>query len=73
MDALSTPPWYHSHPSCGPRLRLGDPVALLPILSFALLKFSRHVARFVVRSGFEVGHMPLGWAVLGPHNCLPTK
>ncbi|PNH09698.1 Centrosomal protein [Tetrabaena socialis] len=35
-------------------LRLGDPVALLPLLSFALLKFSRHVARFIVRSGFEL-------------------
>lgn len=39
-------------------------MALLPILSFALLKFSRHVARFVVRSGFEVGQTPLGWVVL---------
>ncbi|EFJ49378.1 hypothetical protein VOLCADRAFT_89740 [Volvox carteri f. nagariensis] len=34
-------------------LRLGDPVALLPLLNFTLLKFSRHVARFIVRHGFE--------------------
>ncbi|KAG2435127.1 hypothetical protein HXX76_007212 [Chlamydomonas incerta] len=35
-------------------LRLGDPVALLPLLSFTLLKFSRHVARYIVRNGFEL-------------------
>ncbi|GIL45501.1 hypothetical protein Vafri_2721 [Volvox africanus] len=35
-------------------LRLGDPVALLPLFNFTLLKFSRHVARFIVRHGFEL-------------------
>ncbi|GFR40196.1 hypothetical protein Agub_g756 [Astrephomene gubernaculifera] len=35
-------------------LRLGDPVAFLPLLSYSLLKFSRLVARFIVRNGFEL-------------------
>ncbi|GIL72177.1 hypothetical protein Vretimale_340 [Volvox reticuliferus] len=35
-------------------LRLGDPVALLPLFNFTLLKFSRHVARFIVQHGFEL-------------------
>ncbi|GLI64159.1 hypothetical protein VaNZ11_007344 [Volvox africanus] len=35
-------------------LRLGDPVALLQLFNFTLLKFSRHVARFIVRHGFEL-------------------
>ena len=37
------------------RLRLGDPVALLPLLHFILLKFSRHVAQCIHKAGYEVG------------------
>lgn len=44
--------WFHCYGAR--RLRLGDPVALLPLLNFALLKFSKHVARTIVQSGFEV-------------------
>lgn len=36
------------------RLMLGDPVAALPILSFALLKYSRHVAAYCLTAGVEV-------------------
>lgn len=36
------------------RLMLGDPLASLPILNFALLKYSRHVAAYVVAVGGEV-------------------
>ncbi len=36
------------------RLKLGDPAALLPLLHFVLLKFSRHVATTVAAAGYEV-------------------
>lgn len=36
---------------------LGDPLAALPILNFALLKYSRHVAAYVVAMGGEVREM----------------
>ena len=40
---------------CAPRsLRLGDPVAFLPVLHFALLKFSKHVALAIVTTGVQV-------------------
>lgn len=35
-------------------VRLGDPVALLPLMNHALLKFSRHVAKHIAQCGFEV-------------------
>eukprot|EP00798_Chlamydomonas_sp_ICE-L_P004811 gene4811-34565_t len=35
-------------------LRLGDPVAHLPLLHFILLKFSRHVACHIANSSFEL-------------------
>ncbi|KAL6745505.1 Centrosomal spindle body, CEP44-domain-containing protein, partial [Haematococcus lacustris] len=35
-------------------LRLGDPVALLPLLHFVLLKFSRHVAQCIHKAGYEL-------------------
>jgi hypothetical protein len=35
---------------------LGDPLASLPILNFALLKYSRHVAAHIVAVGGEVWH-----------------
>jgi len=41
-------------PLLADRLRLGDPVALLPLLNFSLLKFSKHVARSISQAGFEV-------------------
>ncbi len=61
------------------RLRLGDPVAFLPLLSFTLLKFSRHVARFILRNGYEVstaavsrtGHKCCGPAVNVTDPLLP--
>jgi hypothetical protein len=43
-----------SAPRAPGRLRLGDPVALLPLLNFSLLKFSKHVARSISQAGFEV-------------------
>jgi len=33
---------------------LGDPLASLPILNFALLKYSRHVAAYILSVGVEV-------------------
>jgi len=33
---------------------LGDPLAVLPILNFALLKYSRHVAAFIMGKGIQV-------------------
>ncbi|MEW5302425.1 MAG: hypothetical protein WDW36_005212 [Sanguina aurantia] len=35
-------------------VRLGDPVALLPLLNHSLLKFSRHVAKHITQCGFEL-------------------
>jgi hypothetical protein len=37
------------------RLSLGDPLAALPVLHFALLKYSRHVAAFILQKGVQVG------------------
>jgi len=34
--------------------RLGDPVALLPVLNHVLFKYSPRVARAVIAHGFEV-------------------
>ena len=42
---------YHN-PVSARRLKLGDPAMLLPILHFALLTFSPHVAAFVSERGF---------------------
>ena len=39
---------------CTRRLRTGDPAALLPIIHYVLLRFSRHVALDVAASGYEV-------------------
>lgn len=36
-------------------LRLGDPIASLPLLNHVLLKSSKHVAHTVAQSGYEVG------------------
>ena len=36
------------------RLRTGDPAAILPIIHYVLLRFSRHVALDVAASGYEV-------------------
>lgn len=36
------------------RLRLGDPVALLPLLHYTLLRFSKHVAQCIARAGYQV-------------------
>lgn len=35
-------------------MMLGDPLASLPILNFALLKYSRHVAAYCITAGVEV-------------------
>ncbi|KAK9810129.1 hypothetical protein WJX72_005236 [[Myrmecia] bisecta] len=35
-------------------IRLGDPVALLPLLNYVLVKFSRHVAQAIVSNGYEL-------------------
>lgn len=35
------------------RLRTGDPAAILPVLHYVLLRFSRHVALDVAASGYE--------------------
>eukprot|EP00775_Hariotina_reticulata_P002138 gene2138-2457_t len=35
-------------------LMLGDPLAVLPILNFALLKYSRHVAAFIMEKGIQL-------------------
>lgn len=40
-------------PSCR-SLRLGDPLAALPLLHYALLKFSRHVCAHTLDCGIEV-------------------
>jgi hypothetical protein len=32
----------------------GDAVTLLPVLHYLLLGFSRHVARFIASTGYEV-------------------
>lgn len=37
------------------RAQAGDPTELLPILSYALLRFSRHVALLVAEHGYQVG------------------
>jgi hypothetical protein len=37
-------------------VRLGDPVAFLPLLHFCLLQFSKHVALAIVNTGIQVGH-----------------
>lgn len=37
------------------RLRLGDPLAALPLLHYALLKYSRHVCAKTVECGVQVG------------------
>lgn len=37
-------------------LRIGDPVASLPLLNYVLLKYSKHVAQAINKAGFEVGH-----------------
>lgn len=50
---------------CPRSLRLGDPVALLPLLHFTLLKFSRHVAQCIHKAGYEVRHAWL-WHMHGP-------
>ena len=42
---------YHN-PVSARRLKLGDPALLLPILHFALLTFSPHVAARVAEKGF---------------------
>lgn len=39
---------------CTRRLRTGDPAAILPIIHYVLLRFSRHVALDVAASGYEV-------------------
>jgi hypothetical protein len=36
------------------RLSLGDPLAALPVLHFALLKYSRHVAAYILQKGVQV-------------------
>lgn len=36
------------------RAKLGMPAALLPVLNYVLLKFSRHVAHQLASSGYEV-------------------
>lgn len=40
--------------SCCSRLNLGDPLAVLPILHFVLLKYSRHVVAFILAKGVQV-------------------
>jgi centrosomal protein CEP44 len=37
------------------RLRLGEPLAILPLLHYTLLKYSRHVAGKIVQLGYQVG------------------
>ena len=39
---------------CLHRAKLGVAAALLPVLNYVLLKFSRHVAHQLVSSGYEV-------------------
>ena len=44
---------YHRSVSAR-RLKLGDPSVLLPVLHFALLDYSPHVAAFVSSSGYDL-------------------
>jgi hypothetical protein len=48
-------------PMSSRRLRLGDPVVLLPILHFVILKFSRHVAQCVHKAGYQVRSLLAWW------------
>lgn len=50
-------------------LMLGDPLASLPILNFALLKYSRHVAAYILSVGVEVstGHATMQHAEPANH------
>jgi hypothetical protein len=60
-----------------PRLMLGDPLASLPILNFALLKYSRHVAAYVLFAGVEVSSCVEagnpGWRIVlqSAATCMP--
>ena len=36
------------------RLRLGEPLAVLPLLHYTLLQYSRHVAARIVQLGYQV-------------------
>lgn len=40
------------------RLRLGDPLAVLPLLNHVLLKYSKHVTKWILDHGIEVGRSP---------------
>lgn len=42
------------HSCCHTRLRLGDPLAVLPLLSYALLKYSKYVATHILKLGYQV-------------------
>lgn len=44
----------YPHPVNDARAEAGDPAEFLPMLSHALLRFSRHVAQLAADSGFQV-------------------
>jgi hypothetical protein len=51
------------------RLRLGAPSASLPVLGFILVRFSKHVHRRIVDSGYEACEMTECFAYIGETLC----